>query len=31
MDLIHWAYYPSVAQNAHARDWLPKMLMPAIG
>ena len=22
MDLIHWAYYPSVAQNAHARDWL---------
>ncbi len=27
MDLIHWAYYPSVAQNAHARDWLETQAM----
>jgi integrase/recombinase XerD len=25
--LIHWAYYPSVAQNAHARDWLETQAM----
>jgi integrase/recombinase XerD len=22
MDCIHWKYYPSVAQNPHARNWL---------
>ena len=22
MDCIHWEYYPSVAQNPHAREWL---------
>jgi len=27
MDLIHWACYPSVAQNAHARNWLETQAM----
>lgn len=27
MDLIHWEYYPSVAQNPHARDWLETQAM----
>lgn len=27
MDFIHWKYYPSVAQNPHARDWLETQAM----
>jgi integrase/recombinase XerD len=27
MDLMHWEYYPSVAQNAHAHAWLEAQAM----